>query len=86
MTTNGAIRIEWWTSSRFSVNKYRVIETNKETDKQYQIGDPVLIDQQEWVIADDLNGHVLLYRDSVDGQSLTMKYPKIDLPEKNEYR
>ncbi len=86
MITNGAIRTEWWTSSRFSVNKYRVIETNQEIDTQYQIGDPVLIDQQEWVIADDLNGHVLLYRDSVDGHSRTMKYPKRDLPEKNEYR
>ncbi len=62
-----------------------MIETKKETGNQYKIGDPVLIDQQDWVIADDLNGDVLLYRDSVDGHSRTMKYPKRDLPEKSEF-
>lgn len=62
-----------------------MIEIKHEIGKQYQIGDPVLINQQEWVIADDLNGKVLLYRDSVDGHSRTMKFPKSDLPEKSEY-
>lgn len=56
-----------------------------EAKKIYQIGDRVLIDQQEWVIADDLNDNVLLYRDSVDGRSRTMKYPKRDLPDKSEF-
>ncbi len=62
-----------------------MIETKKETINQYQIGDPVLIDQQEWIIAEDFNGNVLLYRDSVDGQSRTMKYSKRDLPENSEF-
>ncbi len=62
-----------------------MIEIKHEIGKQYHIGDLVLIDQHEWVIADDLNGKVLLYRDSVDGHSRTMKYPKRDLPEKSEY-
>ncbi len=62
-----------------------MIESAKETKNIYQIGDSVLINSKEWIIAEEFNGDVLLFRYSVDGHSRTMKYSKSELPEKDEY-
>ena len=48
----------------------------------YQIGDSVIINSQEWIIAKEFNGNVLLFRNSIDEHSRTMKFSKKDLKKK----
>jgi len=62
------------------------MEIKQETTDTYQLGDTVIIHHQEWIIAEDHNGDVLLYRDSVDGHSRTMRFSKKDLPLKDEFK
>ena len=43
-----------------------MIDSAKETSNKYQIGDSVIINSQEWIIAKEFNGNVLLFRNSID--------------------
>ena len=62
-----------------------MIDSARETSNKYQIGDSVIINSQEWIIAKEFNGNVLLFRNSIDEHSRTMKFSKKDLPEKDEF-
>jgi len=62
------------------------MDIKKETKDPYQLGDAVILQDHEWIIAEEFNGEVLLYRDSVDGRSRTMKVARKDLPIKDEFK
>jgi len=62
-----------------------MIDSARETSNKYQIEDSVIINSQEWIIAKEFNGNVLLFRNSIDEHSRTMKFSKKDLQEKDEF-
>ena len=62
-----------------------MIDSARETSNKYQIGDSVIINSQECIIAKEFNGNVLLFRNSIDEHSRTMKFSKKDLAEKDEF-
>ena len=55
-----------------------MIDSAKETSNKHQIGDSVIINCQELIIAKEFNGNVLLFRNSIDEHSRTMKFSKKD--------
>ena len=62
-----------------------MIDSAKETSNKHQMGDSVIINSQECIIAKEFNGNVLLFRNSIDEHSRTMKFSKKDLAEKDEF-
>ena len=46
-----------------------------DSDISVQVGDRIILDDQEWKVAEIISDTVVLYRESVNGKSQTMQEP-----------
>ena len=46
-----------------------------DSDISVQVGDQIILDEQEWKVAEIISDTVVLYRESVSGKSQTMQEP-----------
>ena len=46
-----------------------------DSDISVQVGDQIILDDQEWKVAEIISDTVVLYRESVSGQSQTIQKP-----------
>ena len=50
-------------------------KNNSDSDISVQVGDRIILDDQEWKVAEIISDAVILYRESVSGKSQTMQEP-----------
>ena len=46
-----------------------------DSDITVQVGDQIILDDQEWKVAEIISDTVVLYRESISGKSLTIQEP-----------
>jgi len=46
-----------------------------DSDITVQVGDQIILDDQEWKVAEIISDTVVLYRESISGKSLTIQKP-----------
>jgi len=48
---------------------------SSDSDITVQVGDQIILDDQEWKVAEIISDTVVLYRESISGKSLTIQEP-----------
>ncbi len=49
-----------------------ILDKSIDFSSTYHIGQSIIIDNREWIVAENKNGNVRLQRDGIDGSSNTM--------------
>ena len=52
-----------------------------ETSQEVSVGDTVTIDQKDWTVAEIVSSKIVLYREGIDGRSVTMEVTSNELSE-----